>query len=106
MSFYGSFALVTPAGLLQLLCQEQRSVVITARGDKSQACILLCEGLIIGGSCDAFQGPEAIYRFVTWRDGVFRVDPLAEQPTESEMAAPVEELLLEAARRRDEFALM
>ncbi|MCU0491084.1 MAG: DUF4388 domain-containing protein [Chloroflexaceae bacterium] len=106
MSIYGTFDLVSPAGLLQLFCQEQRSVVLVARHDDCRARIYIAEGMIVEATCGTQQDAEAIYAFVNWRGGQFRVDVLEEVPATARMAASWEELLLEAARRRDETTLV
>lgn len=105
MFFAGDFTLITPASLLQLLCQEQRSVAITAqRGDES-ACIQIIEGMIVRAQCGASNGREAMYRWLVWDGGSFYVNVLHEAPAEVDMMAHYEELVLEAARRRDELEL-
>ncbi len=103
MFLAGDFTLITPASLLQLLCQEQRSVAIAAyRGNESVA-VQLVEGLIVGASYGDAHGKEAMYRWLVWDSGSFRVTVLDQAPDHVEMMAHYEELVLEAARRRDEL---
>ncbi|MFQ3663496.1 MAG: DUF4388 domain-containing protein [Chloroflexaceae bacterium] len=101
MFLQGSFSTISAAALIQTLCNERRAVQIEAWRDKATACICLEEGVVIAAQCEGHEGPEAIFRLVDWPDGLFRVVrlPVNVQPT---MAIPPEELLLEAARRRDE----
>ena len=104
MYIQGSFSLMSPAALLQTLSQEQRTAHIEARRAGSTASVWLSEGLVVAATCDDHEGPEAVYRMVAWPDGIFRVRAAAETAPAT-MVASAEELLLEAARRRDELAL-
>jgi hypothetical protein len=102
MYVHGSFSLLSPATLLQAFCQEQRSVYLAARLGSSAAAIWIWEGLIVAATCEGLEGPEAVYRIVSWDSGLFTVAPVYHSPPVT-MAATCEELLLEAARRRDEY---
>jgi hypothetical protein len=102
MYMHGSFSLLSPATLLQAFCQEQRSVYLAARQGAAAATIWIWEGLIVAATCDGIDGPEAVYRLAGWETGLFTVAPVYTSPPAT-MAATCEELLLEAARRRDEF---
>jgi hypothetical protein len=104
MLIFGDFGLVSPAGLLQLLAQEQRSVRLEAWHSEDKVCIDLVEGLIVAASCGDQQAEEAVYAFAAWSEGRFEVSPLEHIPDAVEVVGSCEELLLEAARRRDEFA--
>lgn len=102
MFFHGNFALISPAGLLQLLCQERRSVLITAWCGESSVRVQLADGMIICARYDQIEGPEAIYRLLSWGYGQFQLEPSPAPPASRPLAGSWEELLLEAARRRDE----
>lgn len=104
MYLQGTFSLMSAASLIQVLCQEERNVWIEARRDTSSAAVWLADGMVIAAICDAYEGPEAVYRLVNWPDGQFQVR-VAPEGSPAMMIASAEELLLEAARRRDEFAL-
>ncbi|NTU82662.1 MAG: DUF4388 domain-containing protein [Chloroflexales bacterium] len=97
----GTFSLLSPAALLQALCQEQRSAFVAARHGQATAAIWIAEGLIVGARCEDLDGPEAVYRLAGWGEGQFLVTQ-ARDDAPATMAATCEELLLEAARRRDE----
>ena len=97
----GTFALLSPAALLQALCQEQRSAYMVAQQGVTRAAVWITEGLIVGARCEELDGPEAVYRLVSWNEGRFLVTT-ARDDAPGTMAATCEELLLEAARRRDE----
>ena len=104
MFFYGNFALMSPAGLFQIVCQERHSVVISAWHGASHARIQIVNGSIISASCDDLDGPEAIYRILSWTWGQFHLDPAPLKPATPSLIDINcwEQLVLEAARRRDE----
>ncbi len=106
MFLHGEFCLISPATLLQTLGQERRSARITAWRGESEAVIDLLEGMVVAASCDELRGEEAVFRFAAWDCGRFQVGQQFASPELTEMAASWEELLLEAARRRDELELM
>lgn len=103
---YGDFGLVTPAGLLQLLGQEQRSVRIMAWNGASEARLDVLDGLIVWASCDELLAEEAVYRFAAWNSGRFEIVALEHVPDVADIVGSSEALLLEAARRRDELDLL
>lgn len=103
MFFVGDFTLITPASLLQLLCQEQQSVTIAAYRGSEAVYVQIVEGMIVSASYDDAHGKEAMYRWLVWDSGSFRVELLDQAPEHVEMMAHYEELVLEAARRRDEL---
>ncbi|PDW05002.1 DUF4388 domain-containing protein [Candidatus Viridilinea mediisalina] len=102
MFLQGSFNTISVAALIQTLCHERRSVQIEAWRTDANAHICLSEGMIIAAKCEGIEGPDAIYKLMSWSNGLFRVGQLPEHfaPT---MAAEPEGLLLEAARQRDEL---
>ncbi len=108
MFIQGNLALLGPASLLQLLCQEQRSVKFVARCGEQSAQLTIVDGLVVAARCGDRNGYEAAYKFVTWSEGLFHITPIAVPPAEQdfEMSAQWEELLLEAARRRDELGMI
>ncbi|NNJ11263.1 DUF4388 domain-containing protein [Chloroflexales bacterium ZM16-3] len=101
MILQGSFALMSPAALIQTLCQEQRTVTIRANRAGSKVSVWVMDGIIVGARYDEHTDEEAIYRLAHWPDGVFTVVAGAANAPET-MAADAESLLLEAARQRDE----
>jgi hypothetical protein len=61
------------------------------------------EGLIVAASYADAANEEAVYRWLAWDSGQFRLTPLPTTPATSAMMGVWEELVLEAARRRDEL---
>ncbi|NJN18619.1 MAG: DUF4388 domain-containing protein [Oscillochloris sp.] len=92
----GDFAMLSPASLLQMLGQEQRSVQIKAWRGNSEATVQLLEGMIVAATCDELSGEEALFRLAIWDSGRFQVVPLDDSAA-PDMTASWEELLLEAA---------
>jgi len=101
MFLQGSFSTISAAALIQTLCNERRAAQIEAWREKAMARVCLDEGYIIAAQCEGREGAEAVFRLIDWPDGLFRVVRLPAN-VQATMAAPPEELLLEAARRRDE----
>jgi hypothetical protein len=101
MRIEGDFALMSPGGLLQILCQERRSVTIEAWNGNQHARIAIAEGEIAEAQCDQQPADESVYIFLGWDVGIFAVQPW-EPPSEPGFIGGWEELALEAARRRDE----
>jgi len=88
-----------------VLCQEQQSVIITSVRGLQKAAISLWEGMIVTATCGELVGEEAIYNWLCWESGQFDIIPLVEPPDLTEVLAPWEELVLEAAQQRDEHEL-
>jgi hypothetical protein len=105
MFLQGSFALISPAALIQTLCQEQRTVTITASRNGCTARVWIADGLLVGARCNEHADEEAIYRLAQWADGMFVVAAGADDAPTT-MEAEAESVLLEAARRRDEGELI
>jgi hypothetical protein len=101
MFFYGSFAMLSPATLLQMLCQEQRSVQLFAWQGTSRCLVRVVGGAIVAARCDELVGVAALFRLLGWSSGQFRLQP-THGATATQPLGRWEELLLEAARQRDE----
>lgn len=105
MFLHGSFSLISPASLLQMLGHEQRSVRIRAWRGPDEAVLEMQQGLIVAACCGLFHDEEAVFRLAAWETGRFLVEPLPESADEPELMLELESLLLEGARRRDELEL-
>jgi hypothetical protein len=106
MFVQGNLSLISAASLIQLLCQEQRSVSMVLRYNDRTARLTLAEGMVVTAHCHELRGAEAVYHVLHWPDGLFHIQPLAQLPAEIEIEDTWEGLLLEAARRRDEANLL
>lgn len=105
MFLQGSFGIISPASLIQILCQEQRTVTITATRNGCTGQVWIVDGLLMGAQCNEHADEEAIYRLAQWTDGIFTVSAGASNAPTT-MAAEADMVLLEAARRRDEGELI
>jgi hypothetical protein len=102
LNLQGDFRLITPAGLIQILCQEQRTVRIEAQRGPEQARIDIVAGELAAAELGEFSPTEAMCRLFIWDTGHFSV-ALLDPPLEPEYIGSWEELMLEAARRHDEL---
>lgn len=105
MFLHGSFSLISPASLLQMLGHEQRSVRITAWRGTDEVVLEMQQGFIVAARCGLLHGEEAVFRLAAWDTGRFQVEPLPDPVDEPELVLELESLLLEGARRRDELEL-
>lgn len=105
MLFSGNFTVLRPSSLLIMLCQEQRSVEITTVRHIHKASITVWHGAIVAATCGDFVDEEAVYHWLCWEEGQFFVTLLDAPPADANMHTHWEELMLEAARRRDEASL-
>ena len=91
------------AGFVQLLELERKSCLLRVRNDEHFADLVFVDGALRHALCGARDGEEAAIEALSWGDvhlemlAPIRVD----QPT---VEAPLQHLLLEAARRTDEAA--
>lgn len=105
MFFYGNFEFISAASLLQALCQERRTVLISAWRGTVEASIHLFEGQIVDARCGDLRQTDAVCQVMSWDCGQFRLDPADTLVTKDSFVGDWEELALEAARRRDELEL-
>lgn len=105
MFLHGSFSLMSPASLLQMLGHEQRSVRITAWRGTDEVVLEMLQGFIVAARCGALRDEEVVFRLAAWDVGRFQVELLPEPADEPELMLELESLLLEGARRRDELEL-
>jgi hypothetical protein len=104
MFFLGNFALISPASLLQVLCQEERSVHVSGWCGGSQVSVQIREGQIIQARCDCATGAEAIYQVLTWNSGQFRLEEEYTPIAPPHITASLSDMMLEAARRNEQPA--
>lgn len=104
MHIQGDFGLITPAGLIQILCQEERTVQITAHYNQQTARIVIVRGMLAEAELGHFVAVEAICHMLFWERGSFTVAAM-EPPAEHAYIGDWEGVILEAARRRDEFQM-
>lgn len=92
--------------LLQALGPGQKTAVITVKNeipDVGRLTIYLNQGRIVHSKIGDLEGAEAIYEALTWADGTWSVEPLAEDKIpEANTDQSNESILMEGCRLMDE----
>jgi hypothetical protein len=95
--------------LLQLLGTAKKSGVLLVTGDEQQARLYLQEGRVIACTIDEHEdraGKKSLYRVLGWGRGSFELVPPLERPVAVAIEEPLEMLLLEGMREKDELRQM
>ena len=106
MSLKGSLSSINLADIIQLVSnskQTGRFVLTRANGQKGS--IYLKGGEIIHADVEEFKGEDAIFTLISWDEGEFVFEEGAFD-TPSSVIRPITSLLMEAARRIDEWKLL
>ncbi len=101
MTIQGNLNEIALPSILQILCAEQRHVVIHLRRHGEEGVVFLGQGNILHAEFGELKGQDALYDLLTWEDGAFHVGEPAEVPRDS-IGLSVDHLLLEGARKQDE----
>jgi predicted regulator of Ras-like GTPase activity (Roadblock/LC7/MglB family) len=101
MGIQGSLTDMSVADLIQLNCQDRRTVKLTIKHDDQEAIIWFKDGNVIHSSLGSLDGEEVIYRILSWQQGKFDSEIDKEAPTTS-VNRSWTSLLLEGAKRLDE----
>jgi len=106
MSLQGSLASINLADILQLVSnsrQTGRFVITQNNGQKGY--IYFDQGEIRHAECEDFSGEDAIFTLIAWGEGdfIFESDNF---DTAHTVSRPITTLLMEAARRIDEWKLL
>ncbi len=105
MALQGSLTDVALADLIQLVAASQKTGVFAVQNGSEQGQIFLEGGKIVHGLSGNLAGNEAVYEIASWDDGEFVFTAGVEAP-ESTIADSNNQLLMEAARRQDEWRLL
>lgn len=106
MSLKGSLSSINLADIIQLVSnsrQTGRFAITRANGQKGA--IYLKAGEIVHAEADEFKGEDAIFTLISWDNGEFVFEDGVSE-TESSVIRPITSLLMEAARRIDEWKLL
>lgn len=92
--------------LLQLFATSKKNGVLVVRTDADTGRIYLTEGVV--HYCQIQSKPElpplkAVYRMLTWRSGVFELDPPEEVNFSDPLDETVQAILMEGFRQQDEL---
>jgi hypothetical protein len=101
--FSATFKDLSFAELIQALGNETKNVHMhIEHSSGSQADVWFRQGRIVCAVSGREQGVEAVYRVIRWQDdGVFRIEPAKEFPTDN-VTVPNDYILLEGSRLLDE----
>lgn len=99
----GSLENMNIIDLIQAMNGSQKTVQIDITAEGHQLTIFLEKGNIVYGQCDNIAGPEAVFRAIGWKKGVWSIEPVEidDIPTKN-IDIPNESILLEGCRLLDE----
>ncbi|MDX1645313.1 MAG: DUF4388 domain-containing protein [Thermoanaerobaculia bacterium] len=105
MAFQGSLKELPLPDVIQLVAVSGKTGAfwIEDRGERGK--IYLREGRIVHAETDTLVGEEAVYELATWTEAEFRFDP-DDPPSRSTIERSNTSLLIEAARRTDEWRIL
>jgi len=106
MSLKGSLTSINLADIIQLVSNSRQSGrFILTRNSGQKGLIYLKNGEISHAEVDEFKGEDAIFSLISWNEGEFAFEEgTFETPTS--VQRPITSLLMEAARRIDEWKLL
>ncbi len=101
--FKGTLAGVDIIDMVQALALMSKSVILNCRDVNSskEGQIIFVSGEIVDARTGNKRGEEALFEILSWKDGVFETKKIADEPQRT-INAPVELLLLNYARMKDE----
>jgi predicted regulator of Ras-like GTPase activity (Roadblock/LC7/MglB family) len=102
MGMKGNLQDMTVADLIQLHCNNRKTAKLDIQNSDQQTIIFFKDGAIRHASCGDQEGEEVIYKTLIWEQGSFTIQNDIEAPKIS-IKRSWSELLLEGARRHDEF---
>ena len=106
MSLKGSLTSINLADIIQLVSNSNQSgKFILTRPNGQQGMIYLKRGEIVHAEADAFKGEDAIFTLISWNEGEFVFEE-GEVDMPASIQRPITSLLMESARRIDEWKLL
>lgn len=107
MSLKGSLSSINLADIIQLVSNsKQTGRFVLQRGSGQKGAIYLKAGEIVHAEVDEFKGEDAIFTVISWDDGEFVFEEGAFDVGAGSVIRPITSLLMEAARRIDEWKLL
>lgn len=88
--------------LIQLITLTRRTLVVCAQLEGASAVLAFRNGQLLHADCEGRSGEEAFFEVVQWERGIFEEVPTDPETFSANVVLPTEELVMEAARRRDE----
>jgi len=106
MSLKGSLTSINLADIIQLVSNSrQTGRFVLTRGSGQTGYIYLKGGEIVHAEVEEFSGEDAIFTLISWSDGEFVIEE-GEFGVPTTVQRPITSLLMEAARRIDEWKLL
>lgn len=105
MSLQGSLQHIQLHDVIQLVSVSGKSGIFHLKKGTEQGRIYLKNGNIVHAELGSLKGEEAVYSLAVWAEGEFYFEPDTE-PAEETIKKSNTRLLMEAARRMDEFKVL
>lgn len=105
MAFQGSLKEIHLPDVIQLISVSGKTGAFYLKNGGLEGKIYLKDGRIVHASLEDIEGEEAVYILSTWNDGDFVFTP-GEQPAHETITKNNTNLLMEAARRLDEWKVL
>src|SRR3954464_11900875 len=105
MAFQGSLKELPLPDIIQLVSVSGKTGKFTLSRDADRGFIYLKNGQMVHASVADMVGEEAIYALAIWNQGEFQFSP-AEEPDRQTITKSNTNLLMEAARRLDEWRVL
>lgn len=105
MSLQGSLKHLHLADVIQLISVSGKTGKFHLKRDQHLGEIFLKDGNIVHATLDDISGEEAVYELAIWKDGEFHFEPDIE-PGVKTISKSNTNLLMEAARRQDEWRVL
>ncbi|MEA1981899.1 MAG: DUF4388 domain-containing protein, partial [candidate division Zixibacteria bacterium] len=99
----GSLENMNIIDLIQAMNGSQRTIQIDITAEGHQLTLFLEKGNIVYAKCDQIFGPEAVFKAIGWKKGVWSIESIGvEDIPEKNIELPNETILLEGCRLFDE----
>jgi len=106
MSLKGSLSSINLADIIQLVSNsKQTGRFVLTRTNGQVGYIYLRNGEIVHAEVEEYKGEDAIFTLISWSDGEFSIEE-AQFDVPVTVQRPITSLLMEAARRIDEWKLL
>lgn len=105
MAFQGSLKELALPDIIQLVSVSGKTGKFTLTRDAERGLIYLKNGQMVHAALGELIGEEAIYSLAIWNSGEFQFTP-AEEPERQTISKSNTNLLMEAARRLDEWRVL
>lgn len=102
MAMQGSLKDMSVADIVQHQCQDRKTAMLSVERKGVQARIYFKDGAVVHAESGSLIGEEVIYDTLAWEDGVFTLE-IGSPPPEVSIKRNWSSLLLEGAKRMDEF---